>query len=141
MPVRAFLIPFILHFGLIAGLYAWLTLARARAVGRGEAAYADFHRPDGDPPSVAPIARNLSNQFELPALAWFCAAVLLYAHAISWADVAASWVFLIGRLIHTAVQTLTEKVSLRGIVFLINAAAVFWLAAHLAWIVFVPGVP
>jgi hypothetical protein len=138
MLVRPFLVPFVLHFGLIAGLYIWLTLARGRAVGRGEAEYSDFHRADGDPPAVAPIARNLSNQFELPTLAWFCAALLIFMGAVGWLDVSAAWVFLAGRLIHTFVQTLTQNVALRGMVFLINAAGVFWLAAHVAWIVAFP---
>jgi hypothetical protein len=138
--LRFFLAPFVLHFGLIVFLYAWVTLARAVAVKRGEVKYGDFHRADGDPPSVAPIARNLSNQFELPTLAWFAASLLIFAGAIGIADVVAAWTFLVGRLIHTAVQTLTENVRLRGVVFLINAAGAFWLAAHVAWLVLLAGV-
>jgi hypothetical protein len=141
MHIRAFLVPFILHFGLIAFLYAWLTLARGAAVKRAEASYSDFRRADGDPPRVNPIARNLGNQFELPTLAWFSAALLLHFGAVGAIDVAAAWLFLTGRVIHTAVQTLSPSVPLRGAVFLINAAGVFWLAAHLAWIVLVPDVP
>lgn len=138
--VHVFLAPFILHFALIAFLYAWLTAARWRAVERGEASYTDFRRADGDPPSVDPIARNLSNQFELPTLAWFCAGLLVVMDAVGPADVVAAWVFLVGRIIHTAVQTLTANVRLRGIVFLVNAAGAFWLAAHLGWLVLVAGV-
>jgi hypothetical protein len=139
--VRAFLLPFVLHFGLIGLLYAWVTAARWTAVRRGEASIADFHRAGGDPPSVAPIVRNLSNQFELPALAWFCAVVLLYLNAIGPTDVIAAWVFLVGRVIHTGVQTLTADVALRGLVFLINAAGVFWLAGHVAYLVLFSGIP
>jgi hypothetical protein len=133
--VRAFLTPFVLHFVLIGILYAWLTVARKFAVDRGEAAYDDFRRADGDPPRVDPIARNLANQFELPTLAWFSASILIFAGAIGTADVAAAWVFLAGRIIHTGVQTLTENVRLRGLVFLINALGVAWIAGHVAWLV------
>jgi hypothetical protein len=133
--VRAFLVPLILHMGLIVGLYGWLTYARSIAVSRGEAAYGDFRRAEGDPPSVAPIARNLSNQFELPTLMWFSAVLLVVFGAVGIADVVAAWVFLVGRLIHTAVQTLTENVRLRGQVFLINVVGVLGLAGHLAWLV------
>jgi hypothetical protein len=133
--VRAFLVPLILHMGLIVGLYAWLTSARRVAVGRGEAAYDDFRRAEGDPPSVAPIARNLANQFELPTVMWFCAVLLIVFGAVGIMDVVAAWLFLVGRLIHTAVQTLTENVRLRGQVFLINVLGVLWLGGHLAWLV------
>jgi hypothetical protein len=133
---RAFLIPFVLHFVLIGLLYAWLTVARKIAVDRGEGAYSDFRRADGDPPSVDPIARNLANQFELPTLAWFSAGLLIFAGAIGTLDVVAASVFLAGRIIHTGVQTLTENVRLRGLVFLINALGVAWLAGHVAWLVF-----
>lgn len=130
-----FLLPFVLHFGLIIAIYAWLLVARSAAVSRGAAAVADFHEASGDPPSTAPIARNLSNQFELPTLAWFCAALLVSLGAVGMADVAAAWAFVIGRVLHTAVQTLTGNVPLRGLVFTINALGVFWLAGHLAWLV------
>jgi hypothetical protein len=131
-----FLAPFILHFMLVVGLYGWLTVARGIAVRRGVVSFSDFRRADGDPPSVAPIARNLKNQFELPTIAWFCASVLLISGSVGFADIVAAWVFLFGRVVHTGVQTLTKNVPLRGLVFLINAAGVAWLAAHVAWLVF-----
>lgn len=140
MLVRPFLLPILLHMVLIAGLYAWLTAARGLAVRRGEVAYSDFRRADGDPPAVAPIARNLVNQFELPTLLWFCAALLILLGAVGWVDVIAAWVFFVGRVLHTAVQTLTTDVRARGLIFLVNAAGVFWLAAHVAWIVLFPDV-
>lgn len=137
--MRGFLLPFVLHFGLIFGLYAWLTVARNLAVRRGVAAMADFHRLGGDPPDIAPIARNLANQFELPTLAWFCASLLILADDVIAADIFAAWVFLAGRIIHTAVQTLTPNVGLRGQVFMINALAVIWLAGHVAALVVLGG--
>ena len=36
---------------------------------------------------------------------------------------------------HTAVQTLTENVRLRGQVFLVNVLGVLWVAGHVAWLV------
>jgi hypothetical protein len=137
--VRLFLAPFVIHFGLIVGLYAWLTVARAVAVHKGEACFDDFRRANGDPPSVDPIARNLSNQFELPTVAWFCASLLIFASAVGIFDVVAAWVFLVGRVIHTVVQTLTGNVRLRGAVFLINAVGVFALGAHVGWLVLFAG--
>lgn len=124
------LLPLFLHFGWVVGLYAALTLARLVAVRRGEAAKDDFARADGDPPVSARIQRNLANQFEAPMFAWVAALVLiLTGHVTVW-DVAAAWVFLTGRLIHTAVQCSGDHVALRGQVFTINFLGLVWLMAH-----------
>jgi hypothetical protein len=131
----AFLIPFLLHFALVATLYAALTAARLAAVRQGRAAYADFVRTAGDPPGAARIARNLSNQFEAPLFAYFAALFLLWRGELTAFDVAAAWIFLGGRVIHTLVQTLTDNVRLRGQVFTINFLAVVALMAHVAAVV------
>ena len=131
----AFLAPFLLHFVMVVGLYAWLTAARVVAVRGGRAAFADFVRAEGDPPAAARVARNLSNQFEAPMFAWFAVLFLLWQGEVTAFDVAAAWVFLGGRLIHTLVQTLTDNVRLRGMVFTINFLAVTALMAHVAAVV------
>ena len=124
------LLPLFLHFGLVVGLYAALTRARLTAVRQGEAAKDDFARADGDPPTSARIQRNLANQFEAPVFAWIAALLLILTAAVTVQDVAAAWVFLIGRLIHTAVQCRGDNVALRGQVFTINFLGVLWLMAH-----------
>lgn len=124
------LLPLFLHFGLVVCLYAGLTWARLVVVRRGEAAKNDFARADGDPPVSARIQRNLANQFEAPVFAWIAAVLLiLMVRATVW-DVAAAWIFLIGRLIHTAVQCRGDNVALRGQVFTINFLGVLWLMGH-----------
>ena len=45
--------PMLAHIGLIVALYAWLTFARAAAVGRGEVAYAAFEFANAEPLCVA----------------------------------------------------------------------------------------
>lgn len=129
------LIPLLLHFGLVAALYVVLTWARLVAVKRGQAATADFARADGDPRLSARIQRNLANQFEAPLFAWIGLILLILMNAVGPADVAAAWVFLIGRLIHSGVQCTGDNVALRGQVFMINFAAVLWLMGHAAWVI------
>ena len=124
------LLPLFLHFGLVVGLYAALTWARLMAVRRGDAAKADFARADGDPPLSARIQRNLANQFEAPVFAWIAALILILTTQVTIWDVAAARVFLVGRLIHTAVQCSGDNVALRGQVFTINFLGVLWLMAH-----------
>jgi hypothetical protein len=124
------LAPLFLHFGLVVALYAALTWVRLVAVRRGEAAKDDFARADGDPPASARIQRNLANQFEAPVFAWIAALVLIQTSQVTTWDVAAAWVFLAGRLIHTAIQCSSDNVALRGQVFTINFLALLWLMAH-----------
>jgi hypothetical protein len=131
----AFLTPLLGHFALVLALYAALTVARASAVRRGQAAYGDFARADGDPPAAARIQRNLGNQFEAPLFAYFAALFLLWRGEVTGLDVAAAWVFLGGRVVHTLVQTLTDNVRLRGMVFTLNFVGVLALMAHVALVV------
>ena len=126
----ALLLPLFLHFGLIVLLYVVLTWARKVTVRRGEATKDDFARADGDRPLSARIQRNLGNQFEAPVFAWIAAVLLiLTAQANAW-DVAAAWVFLIGRLAHSWVQCSGDNVALRGQVFTINFLGLLWLMGH-----------
>ena len=124
--------PVLAHMALVFGLFVWLSVARTLAVRRGTVGYAAFEFSGGEPPAIARITRNLSNQFELPVL--FYVAVLLlmqFAGVTTW-DVWAAWVFIAGRVLHTAVQTQSSNVRLRGMVFGINALAVFALVGHVA---------
>lgn len=129
-PAAQLLLPLFLHFGWVAGLYAALTWARLLAVRRGEATKDDFARADGDPPLSARIQRNLANQFEAPVFGWIAALLLILTAQVSVWDVAAAWVFLGGRVIHTAVQCRGDNVALRGQVFTINFLGLLWLMAH-----------
>lgn len=126
------LVPLFLHFGLVVGLYVLLTGARLVVVRRGEASKSDFARADGDPRLSARIQRNLANQFEAPVFAWIGAGVLIATGSVTVLDTAAAWVFLVGRLIHSWVQSTGDNVALRGQVFTINFVAVLWLMAHAA---------
>lgn len=124
------LLPLFLHFGLVVILYAALTGRRLVAVRRGDAAKIDFARADGDPPVSARIQRNLANQFEAPVFVWVASLVLILTDRLTAWDVVAAWVFLAGRLLHTAVQCSGDNVALRGQVFTINFLGLLWLMAH-----------
>lgn len=132
---RYFLIPFVGHFALVCGLYVLLTLQRMRAVRARQAKVGDFVSASGDPPAAARVRRNLANQFEAPVFAYFAAAVLLWAGEVARYDLIAAWVFLVGRVVHTLVQVLTDNVALRGQVYMISFLAIVALMAHVAWLV------
>ena len=127
--------PMLAHMALVFALYAWLSAARTLAVRRGEIGYGAFEFSGGEPPAIARITRNLSNQFELPVIFYAAILILRTAEVSRW-DVAAAWVFVAGRVLHTAVQTRSGNVQLRGLVFVVNAAACLALVGHvglIAW--------
>lgn len=118
------------HVALAAFLYALLTLARAPSV------WGIGRRPDGSNPwaAVEPrISANLTNQFEWP-LFFHVACLLLVQFQTHPAAGVLAWVFVVGRVLHSAVQILTPNVRLRGIVFTVNFLAVLglWVLVVLA---------
>ena len=132
MIAASILWPMLAQIGLTVFLYAWLTIARTRAVRRGETEMACFVLGRDEPLHVARITRNLANQFELPVIFYALVIVLVALGRVTWVDVAAAWVFVAGRVVHTLVQTLTDNVPVRGRVFMINFLAVVVLAGHIA---------
>jgi hypothetical protein len=122
--------PMLAQIGWTFVLYVWLTVARSRAVARGEVKYAAFALGRNEPQDVARITRNLANQFELPVIFYAAVVLLVVIGRVSAIDVLAAWVFVAGRVIHTLVQTLTDDVPLRGRVFLINVVALVVLVVH-----------
>lgn len=119
------ILPMVAHVALVAFLYVLLTIARAPAIwGIGRLA-------DGSNPwaKFEPrISANLSNQFEWPLLFYVACLLLLQSNATP-ASVALAWIFIIGRLLHSAVQIFTTNVRLRGLVFTINFLAVLGMWA------------
>jgi hypothetical protein len=133
--VTSILWPMLAYIGWVFLLYAWLTVARQRAVKRGEVEYASFAHGE-EPPEIDRITRNLANQFELPLIFYALVVLLVALGQVTLFDVVAAWVFVAGRVAHTLVQTLTDNVPLRGQVFTINFLAVVALAAHVALLAF-----
>jgi hypothetical protein len=120
------------HVVLASFLYAVLTVARAPVV------WGIGRRADGSNPwaQLEPrISANLSNQFEWP-LFFHVACLLLIQLEAGILAVTLAWIFLVGRVLHSAVQIFTNNVRLRGLVFTLNFLAVLGM-----WVLvcFVPG--
>ncbi len=118
------LLPMAAHVALAALLYVLLTIARAPKIwGIGQ-------RTDGSNPwaAIEPrISANLSNQFEWPLFFYAACLLLIQGQVESTAALVLAWVFIGGRLIHSAVQICTGNIRLRGLVFTINFLAVLGL--------------
>lgn len=118
-------LPMAFHVAWTALLYALLTVARAPAV------WGIGRRADGGNPwtKFEPrISANLRNQFEWPML-FYVACLLLLQGATPHAALVLAWVFVAGRVLHSAVQILATNVRLRGLVFMLNFLAVLGLWA------------
>ncbi|WP_347889121.1 MAPEG family protein (plasmid) [Nitrosomonas europaea] len=119
---QALILPMAAHVALTAFLYVLLTIARAPTVwGLGR-------RTNGSNPwsTIEPkISANLSNQFEWPL--FFYVACLFLQFQATQTVVALAWIFVGGRILHSAVQIFTSNIRLRGLVFTINFLAVIGL--------------
>ncbi|HEY8567864.1 MAPEG family protein [Microbulbifer sp.] len=116
------LIPMAVHVVWTALLYALLTLMRAPKI------WNIGNREDGSNPwqSIEPrVSANLSNQFEWPLFFYAACLVVIAAPALYQPIFHLfAWIFIAGRVTHSAVQILTTNIRLRGIVFTINFLAV-----------------
>lgn len=128
---QALVVPMVAHVVLATILYVFLTFARAPSVwGIGR------RRDNGGSwdEIESRISANLSNQFEWPVF-FHIACLLLLLVEVSYSSVILAWVFVVGRVLHSAIQILTVNVRVRGLVFTINFLAVIglWFAVLMAY--------
>jgi hypothetical protein len=115
-------LPMLVHVSIVALLYVLLTVVRAPKVWN-IGANADGSNPFA---KLEPkVSANLTNQFEWPVLFYaVCIIVIsrpeLYQPIYLWF----SWLFIFGRIIHSAIQIFTSNIRLRGAIFTINFIAV-----------------
>ncbi len=120
----AILWPVAVHLALVLVLFGMVSLTRALAVRRGEVpGTGHFARRGGEPETSRRYAANLANQFELPIFFYALVALLHATDAVTGTQVTLAWVFALGRVAHTLVQTQTDIVPLRGAVFAVNFVA------------------
>ena len=84
------------------------------------------------PPEVSNPSDNLKNLFEMPVL-FYALVLLLHQSGLADAlDVAAAWVFVAFRALHSAVHCTVNIVMLRFCLYLASALAVWFLAGRTA---------
>jgi hypothetical protein len=121
---NALILPMAFHVAWTAFLYALLTIARAPAV------WGIGRRADGSNPwaTLEPrVGANLRNQFEWPLLFYVACLLLIQQGVASRAALILAWIFVGGRILHSAVKILTGNIRLRGLVFMVNFLAVLGL--------------
>ena len=82
------------------------------------------------------MARNLSNQFELPVLFFAACLSLFVTGGAGLAAIVAAWAFVLARVVHAYVHLTSNRVRIRRRLFIVSLAVnlVQWLllAIHIA---------
>ncbi len=125
------LLPVFGHLVWIFILFVMVSVKRMQATKAGSLSIDELAHNGREPEQSRRWARNLDNQFQVPMLFYALVALLFATEAVTAAQIALAWVFLLGRIVHTFVQISGDNVTLRGRVFTINFAAL-----ALMWLVF-----
>jgi hypothetical protein len=84
------------------------------------------------PRAVANPSDNLKNLFEIPVLFYALALVLFTTHQVDGVYVAAAWIFVLFRALHSAVHCTINVIPLRFFLYLLSTLAVWFIAARAA---------
>ena len=120
--MSSLIVPMFFHLTWCVFLYSLLTIVRAPKVwGLQWSEQATVLCKDVEPR----VSANLSNQFEWPVFFYIaCLALMMKELDSNIVFISLAWIFILGRVIHSGVQILTDNVHLRGLVFTINFLAV-----------------
>lgn len=133
----AILWPMVVHFALVAILYALLGMRRRQAMLNGSVARGQWKlRSGGEPEVSAAVSNNIMNQFELPVLFHAVCLALYVTAGVSWIAMILAWLFVLLRYAHAFEHVTSNRVSRRGMLFgggfLVLVLLWAWFALHLA---------
>jgi hypothetical protein len=132
MSISAVILPVLVQVGLSLVLLFWMGRTRVGHLRKGEVKIRDIALGERNWPNrVTQIQNAYQNQFELPVLFYALVALALITRKADMLFVVMSWMFVVSRLVHAAIHTTSNKLSLRFMAFLVG---VLILAAM--WIIF-----
>ncbi|SER96141.1 MAPEG family protein [Rhizobium sp. NFR03] len=127
--------PVIAQVLLVYIVYGVMGKRRFGAVRQGTARARDFLVPSIEPETSATVARNLTNQFELPVLFYLVCTLLIVTNGVSILTVSAAWLFVLSRYGHAFVHMTSNRLMLRHRLFVVGlfTNALLWLllAVHI----------
>lgn len=117
----AILLPVFLHVLLVFALLIRTGSLRAQAARSGRVRLSEAALDGGKwPENTRKWANNYQNQFELPVLFYALVAFLLATNRADLVEVVLAWLFVVARLLHTAIHVTSNIVPRRGFVFLLG---------------------
>ena len=90
------------------------------------------------PPEVANPSDNLKNLFEIPVLFYALVLYLFVTNQVDAVYVIAAWVFVVFRVLHSAVHCTFNLIMLRFYLYLVATLAVWFMAIRAAMAYFGP---
>ncbi|MBX5056640.1 hypothetical protein HJB51_27265 [Rhizobium lentis] len=128
--------PLLAHVALVYGLYALLSLRRAKMIRAGKIARSEYRENRAEPVESLVIKNALANQFELPVLFHVCCILLYITQADNIITVGLAWIFVALRYVHAAVHVTSNEMRYRSPLFaagyLVLATMWVWLAVWMA---------
>jgi len=117
-------------------VWVYMYIRRIHFIQTAEVSPADLAVPgalaDLSPPDVSNPSDNLKNLFEIPVLFYALALILFVTGRVDPTYVAAGWVFVAFRALHSLVHCTVNIVMLRFYLYLASTVAVWFIAARAA---------
>ena len=84
------------------------------------------------PPEVSNPSDNFKNLFEIPVLFYVLSIYLFVSNQVDVLYVAAAWIFVVFRILHSAVHCTVNIVMLRFYLYAISTVAIWFIAGRAA---------
>lgn len=132
MSIQAVLAPLFVQVALTFALLFWQGFARVGAIRRGRTKVKDIAlREPNWPPEVQKLTNSYHSQLEIPILFYVLTALALITHKADLVFVVMAWLFVLSRLVHTAIHSTTNYVPRRFYAFLFGVVVLL-----LMWVIF-----
>lgn len=134
------LLPAFVHVALVLGVGVAMGRARFRAAREGRVEVRDVVVDSSRwPDDVRKFANNYQNQFEIPVLFYAALALIVATGVVDAVMVVLAWLFVVSRIVHSAIHTGTNVIMQRFQAFLFGFAAVVLLWAWFGLRLYVTG--
>ncbi len=132
--------PFFATIGLTALVWVYMYIRRIHFITFNKLTPTQLAVPGAlaqlSPPAVSNPSDNLQNLFEMPVLFYALVLYLFVTQQVDASHVAAAWVFVGFRALHSAVHCTFNKVLLRFYLYLFASLALWYMAARAALVYF-----
>jgi hypothetical protein len=115
-------------------VWVYMYIRRIRFINGNDISPADLAVPGAlaelSPPEVSNPSDNFKNLFEVPVLFYVLALYLYVTSQVDGTHLAAAWIFVGFRVLHSAIHCTVNIVMLRFYLYLISTLAVWFIAAR-----------
>lgn len=136
MPQSTIFAPFFAMALLTLAVWVYMYIRRLHYIGSNHINPQDFAVPSQParpaPAAVATPSDNLKNLFEMPVLFYALVLYLFVTNQVDSAYVAAAWVFVAFRALHSVVHSTVNRVTLRFGLYMISTVALWFMTVRAA---------